>query len=171
MQASAGNEGKVSKKIGSGKRWKAKAHKRPRRTERRRSEHDGGGGKIVDQLTEETVGSSMAPALFYEQPYVDRETIVPLLRPLKNGKPVVIAVIDSRMPKRKRLTGNPLLALVPSECFGGKPGWLFASLQAHGSELICIATGLKAISFYRLGMNFRLSSALAEALKRIYHRR
>lgn len=112
----------------------------------------------------------MSLALFNEQPFVDRETIVPLLRPLKNGKPVVMTVIDSRMPKKKRLVGNPLLALVPSECFGGKPGWLFASLQAHGSELISIATGLKAMSFYRLGMNFRLSSALAEALQHLYRR-
>lgn len=171
MQARAGHEGKVSKKIGSGKRRKASPNKRPGRAKRRGGRDHAGRGKIAGKLTEETASSSMAPALFTEQPYVDRETIVPLLRPLKYGKPVVITVIDSRMPRKKRLVGNPLLALVPSECFGGMPGWLFASLQAHGSELICIATDLKAMSFYRLGMNFRLSSALAEALKRIYHRR
>lgn len=67
-----------------------------------------------------------------------------------------------------RVNDAPVLMIFPAEMFGGK-GKLVVALQAYGCEIIDIQTGLKPISFARLGLSMSLSTVLANTLKRFYH--
>lgn len=58
--------------------------------------------------------------------------------------------------------------IIPSEVIGGQ-GKLVVALQTYGCEIIDIQTGLKPISFARVGLSMSLSAQLARQLNRLYH--
>lgn len=91
-----------------------------------------------------------------------------LLFPLLEGKPVVLAVTDGRLPNRKRINGKPLLFITPASCFGGSPRKLVVSLQTHGCEVIDVDVGLQSIAFHRLGLSIRLCRQLVDALDLVF---
>lgn len=90
-----------------------------------------------------------------------------LLKPLLGGKPVVLEVQDSRMPKRKRVS-KPLLFIAPIAVYGGSGDRLVVSLQTHGCEIADIYPSIDPMVFYRLGLGMRMSKALSHSLNDIF---
>jgi hypothetical protein len=84
-----------------------------------------------------------------------------LLAPLRKGALVILRVNDPRLPKRRRITGEPRLFLQPFD------GNLLVALEGHGAEVVN-PYKLKSISFSRLGINATLSEALAENIKSFF---
>lgn len=123
-------------------------------------------------LTSAAGESTMSLTLFEEQPDAgkDDSLIVRLLGPLTKGQPVVLAVRDRRMPKKKRITGEPLLFLTPAIVFGGSADKLVVSFQANGCEVIDLTQPLKSIAISRTGLSITLSAKLVEALNQVFNK-
>ncbi len=90
-----------------------------------------------------------------------------LLAPLREGKPVALVVDDPRLPKRKRIE-KPLLFLTPITGFGAPSTKLMVALQTYGCELIDTLEQVKPSAFYRMGLNMKLASLLAEELNLVF---
>jgi hypothetical protein len=86
-----------------------------------------------------------------------------LLKPLAEGKPVVLKVNDPFLYRKRRLS-TPILVMVEIP----DTGILLVSLPAYGSELIDLTKAVKVSTMLRLGLNARLSRALVDALNTFY---
>lgn len=106
----------------------------------------------------------MTSALTNRQPQTPS---MQLLRPLLEGKPVVLQMQDNRMLRRKRAP-HPLLFIAPISLYGGAGRQLVISLQAHGCEIVDVYPEIGSMVFTRLGMGARLSKALSRSLNDIY---
>jgi hypothetical protein len=109
----------------------------------------------------------MVPALFKEQPR-EKRTVEDVFKPLKKGKPVALRVRDPRMPKKARIPHPPMLLLAPLSMYGGPKSKLVISLEGRGCEIVDVAESMKAMTFYRVGLNLFLSSALANAMQLVF---
>lgn len=90
-----------------------------------------------------------------------------LLKPLREGKPVVLQVRDGRLPKKARAP-KPLLFIAPIALYGGTGDRLVVSLQTHGCEVVDIYPAINPMAFYRLGIAMRFSKALSHSLDDIF---
>lgn len=117
-----------------------------------------------------STSGTMQSVLFEEQPSAGNEVslIEKLLGPLKHGRPVVLAVRDPKLLKKKRVKGEPLLFLTPASCFGGDSDKLVVSLQAHGCEVLDVSEKLQSIAIHRVGLNISLCRQLADALNLVF---
>lgn len=138
-------------------------------------------GRFVRKCEERDTGCRLLPVpapdimslVSFEQRPQDgpRESLTQqLLGPLLEGLPVVLAVTDKRAPKKKRVTGKPLLFLVPASCFGGSIRKIVVSFQAQGCEIVDVDEKVKSISFVRLGLSASLSTHLATALNQVFNK-
>lgn len=89
-----------------------------------------------------------------------------LLHPLLNGKPVVLKVDDGRLPKRSRVRVVRLF-LAPLASFGLAGEGIVAGLETHGCEVFDPST-VTRMSFLRLGLSVRLSTAIARELNVLF---
>jgi hypothetical protein len=91
-----------------------------------------------------------------------------MLRPLKQGKPVVLKVDDPGMLRKKRVTELPLLFLTPETVYRGISPRLVVSLEAHGCEIIDTRQPIKALHLSRVGMSYKVAQQLAMALNKVF---
>lgn len=96
------------------------------------------------------------------------DVVASLLYPLRKGSPVVLLVVDPRLPKKKRAPKVSLI-FTPVSLLGVKGDTrVLVSMPAYGSELIDTATRVKPMAFYGLGIAAKLSTALADAFNRVF---
>lgn len=88
-----------------------------------------------------------------------------ILAPLKDGQPVVLVVDDSPyMKKKNRYIKHVLLFFTPLNIYGGLKEQVMVAIPSYGSDLIDLREKIKPMTFYRIGLSYRLSRALANAL-------
>jgi len=106
----------------------------------------------------------MSIALTVRQP---EALSIQLLKPLLEGKPVVLEVLDKRMPKRKRAP-KPLLFIAPVSLYGGSGHRLIVSFQTFGCEVVDIYPSVDPMAFSRMGIGMRMAKALSRSLNDVF---
>lgn len=93
-----------------------------------------------------------------------------LLSPLKKGRPVILAIEDTKLKCRKRAE-HPVLFLTPMSVYGPPSSLVVASFQTFGCEVFDTLKPINPMVFFRLGINIRLSKALAQQLNLVFNQK
>lgn len=95
------------------------------------------------------------------------QTLYDRLKPLLNGDPVALQIVD-RKQRIKARVGKPTLILVPGKKLGNSDG-LVVGLQGFGCEFVLFSE-LATLPFIRIGLSAKASKLLVESLKELYTR-
>ena len=89
-----------------------------------------------------------------------------LLRPLLQGRTIVLSIDDPKLRKKKRAI-NPVLILSPFRDIGLKGEALLCSMPGYGSEIASTLAPIDFLVFYRLGIRPKMAKALATELTKL----
>ena len=98
----------------------------------------------------------------------ESDLIADKLAPLKEGKPVLFQVEDSKCKYKRRAGDRPIMMLTPTSVYGDRTtGKLVISLQGYGCEIVDPAT-VKPIELRGIGVSWSTSKILCQELNRIF---
>jgi len=91
-----------------------------------------------------------------------------LLQPLLQGRSVILAIRDPKMPKKKRIT-QPVVILAPLALLAIGSSGLVAMVPGGGCEILPMDRKVKTIELVRLSLSATMALRLASALNRVFN--